>query len=155
MHRNSLLRRDLWAGLLFVGIGMFAVLHGRNYPIGTLTQMGPGYFPAILGGIMMLCGASIALSAILFHPADRIARPNLRAVLAIAGSALLFAILLDRVGLPATVFCASMVACAARRDFLRPSSFLLSVIIAGVCTVVFIYLLNIPIRLSPPWLQGY
>jgi len=155
MHRDGLRGRDVWAGLLFIGLGAFAIVHSYDYPIGTLTQMGPGYFPTILGGMMMLCGATIALGAVLFRTTERISRPNLRGVLAIAGSVVGFAVLLDRIGLPATVFCSSMIACAARRDFLRPSSFLLSAIIAALCTVVFIYLLNIPIRLSPPWIQGY
>jgi len=155
MHRDSLRGRDVWAGLLFVGLGAFAIVHSRGYPIGTLTQMGPGYFPTVLGGMMVLSGASMALGAILLRSTDRIARPDLRGVLAIAGSALCFAVLLDHIGLPATVFCASMIACAARRDFLRPSSFLLSAIIAALCTVVFIGLLNIPIRLLPAWIQGY
>lgn len=155
MNRDVLLGRDVWAGLLFIALGSFTIVHSRDYAMGTLTTMGPGYFPAILGGIMILFGATMSLGAIVRRAEVRIQPPQVRSVIAICASALCFGLLLDRIGLPATVFCASMIACAARPGFLRLSSLVLSVSLAGLCILVFVEVLDIPIRLLPPMLQGY
>ena len=49
--------KDFLAGLLFALIGVFAALVARGYPFGTAMRMGSGYFPTVLGGILMLFGA--------------------------------------------------------------------------------------------------
>lgn len=49
--------KDFLAGLLFALIGGFAVALARGYPMGTTMRMGPGYFPTVLGGILLSCSA--------------------------------------------------------------------------------------------------
>ena len=51
--------KDFWAGVMFVGLGFAFMLGSLNYPIGSATRMGPGYFPAVLGGLLALIGAGI------------------------------------------------------------------------------------------------
>jgi hypothetical protein len=53
-------QEDFWAGLMFIGFGLLAVIVARDYPLGSAMRMGPGYFPTWLGGIMMLLGAVVA-----------------------------------------------------------------------------------------------
>ncbi len=53
--------RDALAGLLFVSIGAFAFFAARDYPVGTLGEMGPGYFPRALGGLLVLIGGVVLL----------------------------------------------------------------------------------------------
>ena len=48
--------KDFWSGVLFSGIGAFALIHGTKYTIGTAARMGPGYFPRILGIMMVVIG---------------------------------------------------------------------------------------------------
>ena len=54
--RNS---RDFWSGVLFTLLGTGALAMGSKYALGTAARMGPGYFPRILG---------ILLIALLFAP---------------------------------------------------------------------------------------
>src|SRR2546427_12887121 len=49
--------REFVAGLIFVLIGALAVAAARDYPLGTAMRMGSGYFPTVLGGILILLGA--------------------------------------------------------------------------------------------------
>ncbi len=56
-------QEDFWAGLMFIGFGVLAIVVARDYPMGAAMRMGPGYFPTWLGGIMMTLGAIIALRA--------------------------------------------------------------------------------------------
>ena len=45
-------RRDLYAGGLVFLIGSGAAIIGSKYTIGSLTKMGPGFFPAALGVVL-------------------------------------------------------------------------------------------------------
>ena len=48
--------KDIWAGLLLIAIGMGATAIARNYPFGNALRMGPGYFPVVLGGLLVVFG---------------------------------------------------------------------------------------------------
>src|SRR6187455_3145266 len=48
--------RDIWAGVMLIVTGAAAVIMARNYAFGTALRMGPGYFPSILGGLLVMFG---------------------------------------------------------------------------------------------------
>ena len=55
--------RDLAAGALFIAIGSFFALSAfLNLPIGRAFAMGPGYFPMLLGLILIGFGLAIAIA---------------------------------------------------------------------------------------------
>src|SRR5258707_5311098 len=45
---HLLARRDVLAGLLFVGVALLGLWLSRDYPIGTALRMGTGYVPRLL-----------------------------------------------------------------------------------------------------------
>src|SRR6266404_5118301 len=51
--------KDFAAGLMFVAFGVAAIAIGSGYPLGVAARMGPGYFPRILG-IMLIVASSAA-----------------------------------------------------------------------------------------------
>ena len=51
---------DYLAGALMVLIGAGAVYVCSHYRMGTLTSMGPGFFPTLLGVLLILLGIAIA-----------------------------------------------------------------------------------------------
>jgi hypothetical protein len=57
------LNKDKLAGLLLMLLGLGAVLEGRAHSIGSLTQMGSGYFPVALGLILLGIGFLILVTA--------------------------------------------------------------------------------------------
>lgn len=57
-------KQDLVAGLLFMSIGVIAVLIGRDYPLGTLVRFGPGMLPMMVSVLMIAGGAAIALQSV-------------------------------------------------------------------------------------------
>ncbi len=61
-------RRDYYGGALMVLIGGVTALQSASYDIGTLTQMGPGLYPAALGVMLALTGLAIALNARFVEP---------------------------------------------------------------------------------------
>ena len=57
------LNKDRIAGLLLMILGIGAVMEGRTHPIGSLTQMGSGYFPVALGLVLVVIGCLILVTA--------------------------------------------------------------------------------------------
>lgn len=57
--------RDILGGVLLVLIGAYVIARTwLGLPIGTLTQMGPGMFPAIVGAFVVIMGLAIAIPAL-------------------------------------------------------------------------------------------
>lgn len=52
-------KRELYSAGLMLFIGIGTTIGSLNYGIGTLARMGPGYFPLILGIVLILIGALI------------------------------------------------------------------------------------------------
>ncbi len=54
--------KDFWAGLMFIGFGLFFMIWAlTHYQMGTAVRMGPAYFPAMLGGLLAFLGAIVLL----------------------------------------------------------------------------------------------
>lgn len=56
--------RDFFAGLFFIVLGAIAMWMARDYPFGSALRMGPGYFPSVLGGIMVAFGVAVMIMGI-------------------------------------------------------------------------------------------
>lgn len=58
--------RDLIGGGLITLAGAAAMFHSLTaFAVGTAARMGPGYFPALVGGLLMLCGVLILIPALM------------------------------------------------------------------------------------------
>ena len=55
--------KDRVGGALLLATGLAVVAAGARYGLGSLRQMGSGYFPAVLGALMALIGAALLASA--------------------------------------------------------------------------------------------
>ncbi|HUY03715.1 MAG TPA: tripartite tricarboxylate transporter TctB family protein, partial [Rhodocyclaceae bacterium] len=55
--------RDYYGGGLMLVIGVAAAVQGMRYQVGTLSRMGPGFFPMALGVILALIGVTILVNA--------------------------------------------------------------------------------------------
>jgi putative tricarboxylic transport membrane protein len=54
--------KDFWAGLMFIGFGLFFALFAyAYYQMGTAVRMGPAYFPFVLGGLLAFLGALVLI----------------------------------------------------------------------------------------------
>ena len=56
-------QEDFWAGMMFIAFGVLAIVISRDYPMGAAMRMGPGYFPTLIGGGLVLLGLIIAVLA--------------------------------------------------------------------------------------------
>jgi Tripartite tricarboxylate transporter TctB family len=61
-------KRDFYAGGLMILIGLGIALKGTTYRLGTPMHMGPGFFPTMLGVLLVLIGIAIAGPALVPSP---------------------------------------------------------------------------------------
>jgi hypothetical protein len=53
-------RPDLLAGGTFVAVGLAFAVASSRYELGSALQMGPGYYPLVLGGLLVALGVGVA-----------------------------------------------------------------------------------------------
>ena len=142
--------RDFLAGLLFVVLGGLAVALARGYPIGSTMRMGPGYFPTVLGGILLLFGVYVLLRGV--RSGDEVKGEwGYRPLALISLSIVMFGFLLDRVGMVPAIVATLFAAAAAGREFRFKEVLLLAVVLTAFSVAVFSYGLKLPY----PLLGGY
>lgn len=149
MIRNP---RDFYAGLLFVAFGVVALVIVQAYAIGTAARMGPGYFPRLLG-ILLVGGGSIqALIGLRSKPELAVEwhwRPLFKLLIGVA----LFIVMTPWLGLIVATLVMSFVASAASRDFHWQEALLVGAILGGAAAALFVYGLGIPLPVWP-WFMG-
>jgi putative Ca2+/H+ antiporter (TMEM165/GDT1 family) len=142
-------RRDYYAGALMVLLGGGAAYTGSHYTMGSLTRMGPGYFPTVLGILLAGIGVIIAGTAH-YAPAPNVSepeatRPDWRGWLCISGAALLFILLASRAGLVAATFACVFIAALGDRQNSWKEAAALAAGITVFGTLLFAYVLHIQI----------
>lgn len=142
--------RELLASLLFIAIGAGGLVLAHGYAIGGSASMGPGYFPTMLSGALILLGAIGARQAVFAQQATPTGPVPWRPLLLVPLSVICFALLLERAGLAPASFVAALLAAlaAARVQFWQALAG--SVLLALLTSVVFIKLLGLPVTIGPP-----
>ncbi len=143
------LSRDVAAGLLFVGIGVAALVAGSDYRSGTLLNMGPGYFPRIVSALMIVLGALVTLAG-LRQRTESTSRPwPWRALVLILGGLVLFGLALERVGLIVAVVALIATSAFAERERGILEAISLSAVLAALAWLVFVKALGLPMSVWP------
>ena len=143
--------KDFWTGIIFLTIGMAAIIIGLDYPMGSAGRMGPAYFPSVLGGLLTLIGA-IGVIRSLLRRGEAIGKFHIREILLILVAVLLFGLLMRNAGLVPAVLVLVLMSAYASPKFTWGPSLLLAVGLAVFAVVVFVKLLGLPMPILGPWL---
>lgn len=144
--------QDVALGLFFMAVGIVAAAIALTYPIGTASRMGPGFFPVIISLLLTVTGAATLLRA-RRDGALSIEAVNWRPVVIVPAMVAAFGMLLDRLGLPLTVF--MLVVCTAAASVRFEISWKAAAgaaLFSIVCALVFVKILGLPIPLVGSWL---
>lgn len=143
--RNS----TFWAGALLCAIGVAAAIAAPQYRLGTLPQMGPGYFPLVLGVLLALLGAVTCAQAITKGGGQRLITPPWRQLVCIPLSVVVFASLIERAGMVAAVIAAVLIACLGGHRFRPVEAIVSAVVLAVLTSILFVRLLGLPVPIVP------
>lgn len=140
--------KDFFSGVIFITVGIIALAIGRDYSLGTPTRMGPGYFPALLGGLLTLLGVIIAARSLIIT-GKHIDTIHLRPLILILASMLAFAALLEPAGLVIATLALVVIGCLASAESRWRDMIFLIVFLLAVALGLFVYSLGLPIKIWP------
>jgi len=157
-------QKDFVSGLMFMAVGGSFAWGAIDYEIGEAARMGPGYFPFMLGLILVVLGALVTFNAFKSGPpgGDKIGAIAWRPLVFILGANLLFGALLVGVpslGIPAfglivAIFGLVVMAGYAREGAKLKESLILATCLAIGSYLAFVKLLNLQFPVLPWFLAN-
>jgi putative tricarboxylic transport membrane protein len=141
--------KELLAGALMLLLGAGAAFQSAQYEIGSLSHMGPGFFPLCLGVALAAIGATILLAALrarLLHVPIRFSA-QWRGWFCILAGLAAFAVLGETAGILPATFATVFIAALGDRDNSLRTAFLAAAAMTLIAFVVFWWLLQIQLPL--------
>lgn len=156
-------QQDFASGLLFSAVGTAFALGASLHPVGSLEEMGPGYFPRALGIILVILGLVLVSRSVGRRPQRRgdIGRFDLKPLFFVIAANLSFGVLLaglpwlglPPMGLLVAVFVLLVVASMAGEKFNWRGSLTLAAVLTACSYVVFVMVLGMPLRALPAFIS--
>ena len=135
--------RDFWAGLMFIAFGTVAIVVARDYPFGRLLRMGSGYFPTMMGTILVLFGIYITGKGL--HRGEKIGGSwSARAFIILPVMIVLFGILIERTGFMPALAVLAFGSAAASKEFKWGEVVILTAFLTALSVALFIWGLGLP-----------
>ena len=146
-------QKDFWSAVMFIVFGALFIAWSMEYQFGTTQRMGPGYFPTILGILLVLLGILVAVPA-LKHDAheSHVERIGWRGLLVILGSVILYAVLLPRLGFVISMATLVILSAMASREFTWKAALLSTVVLGIFSYLVFVKGLELQFPVWPTFL---
>ena len=140
--------KDFWSGTLFVAIGVATIVIGSKYTLGTAARMGPGYFPRILGILLIVLGGILALRATR-TTGGPMPRFHWRPLCIVLGSVGLFGAIVQHVGVAISTVILIVTASAASHEFRPREALVAGVMLAVLAVGVFVIGLQLQLPIWP------
>lgn len=157
-------QKDFVSGLMFMAVGGAFAWGAVSYEIGDAARMGPGYFPFMLGLILVALGALVTVNALKsgMPGGDKIGAIAWRPLVFILGANLLFGALLvgiPKFGIPAfglivAIYALVIMAGYARQGAKLKESVILATVLAAGSYVAFVKMLNLQFPVWPWFLSN-
>jgi hypothetical protein len=143
--------KDFWAGVLFIALGVFTLIVGSNYTLGTAARMGPGYFPRILGMLQIVLGLIIAFRGIRV-PGEAIPKWRWRPTLVVLGSVVLYGLIVASLGVAISTVILIVTSAAASHEFRPKESIVAGILLSALAVGVFVIGLGLQLPIWPTFL---
>lgn len=142
--------RDFWAALLYLIIGVAALYMADDYEMGTAISMGPGYFPNVLSGLLVLIGA-ISLIRSFMVEGEPLQGFAFSKIFFVTLSIVAFALLVEGAGLAIAVVAVFFISALASKFFNWKFTLGIALGAAVFCSLVFVKGLGIPLPIFGSW----
>ena len=161
-------QQDWWAGLMFIGFGLFFIVFSLGtpdfinnivgtkliggYQMGSSVRMGPAYFPVVLGGMLAVLGLLVLHDSVV-EEGPKVAKFHFRPLLFIAVSSLVFAYLLKPLGLVLASIALVFISAFGGHEFKWKEVAIMSVVLVIFSVLVFVKALSLPFPICPAFID--
>jgi putative tricarboxylic transport membrane protein len=162
-------QQDWWAGLMFIGFGLFFIIFALGtpefldkivgtrliggYQMGSSVRMGPAYFPVVLGGLLVFLGLLVVLDSIV-EDGPGVPTFHFRPLIFIAISSLAFAYLLKPLGLALASVALVFISAYGGHEFKWKEVAIMSVVLVIFSVLVFVKGLVLPFPVCPDFINN-
>lgn len=144
--------KDFWSGLMFIASGaFFAIWAVTHYQMGTAVRMGPAYFPAMLGGLLVVLGLMILVGSLAIE-GPAVPHFFFRPLIMISLGLVLYGYLMKPLGLVGATAALVYVGALGGHEFRWKEATVLYVILILFSWLVFVKGLSLPF---PLWPEAY
>ena len=140
--------QDFWAGVMFLVIGIAMFVGASSLAQGTAARMGPGYAPRLLCGLLIAIGIALAAKG-LYANGEGTGTWNIRPMIFVLGSFLIFAFTLERLGLFISILLIVGISSLSINQFRPLETAIVAVTLAVASTLLFIHGLKLVIPVWP------
>lgn len=144
--------KDLATGILFILVGAaYAASSYYGLDLGSARSMGPGYFPLMLSGALVLLGVIVGVRSFSM-PYEAITQIPLRAILLVSLAPIVLALTLRGLGFVPSVLLTGMVAALAGSESGLVRGFVIAACVTALSAFIFIFGLGLSAPMFGPWL---
>jgi hypothetical protein len=148
-------RNDVGAGAIFIALGLFfGIMTLMELDIGTARRMGPGYFPIMLAGILIVFGLAVAIKGVSHADAVRGPLPW-RGMAVLLSVPVIFGLLIRPLGMAPVLLITTFITSFASRRMSLLAAIALSIGLTIFCVVVFSMALGLPLRVFGSVVEPY
>jgi hypothetical protein len=142
---------DVLSGLFVLAIAALFLIGGRNYEIGTLEEMGPGFVPMVLGSVLAALGAVLLVQGVATQATSPSVSGNWATgpMILVLGSIGLFALTLRSIGYVAACALVVVISGLAAPDRRMGEILIEAVLLAAISALVFVKAIGMPMPLFP------
>jgi Tripartite tricarboxylate transporter TctB family len=145
--------KDFWSGLMFIGFGgFFMVWAVAHYQMGSAVRMGPAYFPAVLGGLLVLLGLVIVAQSLLVE-GPRVPAFHFRPLFMVLSACIAYGYLMKPLGLLVATAVMVYVSALGGHEFRWKEVTLLYVALVVFSVLVFVKGLTLPFPICPDFIE--
>jgi len=132
------------AGLLLSLAGALGLGLSLQYRMGSALDMGPGYFPAIVGGLLLLCGL-VALLRSLTVEGESLPSISWKPVFVVLAGIVVFGLLLESIGLAAALLALTLSCSLAHPALSFRTALIIAAALIVFSSLVFVTWLGTPV----------
>lgn len=146
--------KDFWSGVMFIGFGLFFAGWALvNYQMGSAVRMGPGYFPAVLGGLLAVIGAAVLIPSLTVE-GPPIPTFHFRPLLFVSVGCVLYGYLMKPAGLVGATAALVFVSAFGGHEFKWKEVTILFVVLVIFSILVFVKGLTLPFPVCPDFIDN-
>jgi len=148
----SINRKDFATGAIFAAFGLsYGYMSLTTMAVGTPVRMGPGFFPAMLSGALLVIAAFVMVRSFVRTEETPFGEVPWRAIILVTLAIVTFALTARGLGMLPGMFVATFIACTASPKISPLRGVLISAGIAAFCTLLFTIALRVPLPVFGSW----